>query len=172
MNRSSLVLSAVMFGLLAGCAGSPIAVGRMTPEQITAISNKDLCFAYDRGQDQKPAVGEEVTRRRLDCSRVLLQAGIEPTGAARAGMRNIAPRGDCADVEFMGVFVTEAVVGIRGQFAKVRNKRNFTEIVEVGFYQDGKPMTARTEVKAGDIGSIQLAVSDRRGSSVHITSCQ
>ncbi len=151
MSRSSLVLSPVMFSLLAACAGSPIAVARMTPEQITAVSNKDLCFAYDSGQDQTPAVREEVTRRRLDWSRVLLQAGIEPRGAARAGLGNIAggggvkitnnPNPQCEGIQVKGAearqFGAVGVVGLYIFIENVSGKRKSVTL-DIIYFIEGK----------------------------------
>lgn len=167
--RQTLCVAVGIF--ISACAGSPLAIGKMTPVEIAAVSNKDLCFAFDRGQSSKPSVSQEVSRRRLNCSRVLLAEGIEPTGAALLGVVKIAPQGNCDGIEFMGVYVTEAVVGLRGQFAKVRNHGNYTKIVEVTYFQSGKPYIARSEVAAGAIESIQLAVSDKPVSNTRLASC-
>jgi hypothetical protein len=70
--------------LLLGCVpGSPLTVGRMSPQKLQSVTSKDLCYAYDHGQDTKPAVAQEVSRRELNCGVTLREAGIEPTGAAR-----------------------------------------------------------------------------------------
>lgn len=59
------------------------------------VTSKNLCYAYDHGQDQKSAVRGEVARRRLDCAHVLIQAGLELQGAARSGLQNDSPSGEC-----------------------------------------------------------------------------
>jgi hypothetical protein len=78
----------------------------------------------------------------------------------------------CEQIEYMGLFSTQAVVGVSGYFAKVRNSSNLTKIVEVSYYATGKSSTARTEVKPGEIASIQLAVSERRPTSVRLVGCR
>jgi hypothetical protein len=170
--RPSLIALAVICGLLVACTNSPNAIGRMTPQQITTLSNNNLCYAYDHGQDQNPAVKEEVASRSLNCGRVLLQAGIEPAGAARVEVQKLPPQGNCEGIEFLGVFYTDQVLGIRGQLAKVRNQAGFTKIVSISFFEGGTEKMTQAEVKAGDIASIQLAVSDHPVSNVRITSCR
>jgi hypothetical protein len=174
MTRFTHLVIVSAFGALAGaCAlpGSPVAVGRLAPEGMTSVSDKDLCYAYDHGQSDKPAVVSEVNHRRLNCGRVLLAAGLEPTGAAMSQVQSLAPSGDCGGVEFMGMYVSDAVYGLRWQFAKVRNKAPFTKIVAVGYFQDGKPMTARGEVGAGEIGTIKLALDDHPVTNLRLNSC-
>src|SRR5689334_22751450 len=171
MTNGTFLYSVLFAVLVSACVGSPVAVGKLTPEQITSVSDKNLCFAFDRGQSSIPTVRNEVGRRRLNCSRVLLAEGIEPTGAALLGVQNIAPQGNCDGIEFMGVYVTEAVVGLRGQFAKVRNRANYTKIVEVSYFDSGKQYVARSEVGPGAIESIRLAVSDHPVTNARLVSC-
>lgn len=167
-QQSFLALALVLSGSVYGCAGSPYQLARMSPQQLTAVSDKDVCFAADQG-DPKPTIQQEVRRRRLDCARVLLQNGLEPRNTSTA---SIAATGNCAGIEFMGVFVTSAVVGLRTSFAKVRNNSSVTKIVTVGYFEDGKQKTAVAEVKASEIGSIELTLSDHPVTSTRLVSCQ
>lgn len=167
-HQSFLALALILSGLVYGCAGSPYQLARMSPQQLTAVSNKDLCFASDRG-DPQPTIQREITRRKLDCARVLLQNGIEPQ---RTSTASIAPSGNCAGIEFMGVYVTSAVVGLRTSFAKVRNNSRVTKIVTVGYFEDGQQKTAVAEVKASEIGSIELTLSDHPVTSTRVVSCR
>ena len=156
MTRSYLALVPVVISLLAACAGSPFAVARMTPEQISAVSNKDLCFAYDKGQDQTGTVREEVARRQVDCSRVLLQAGLEPRGAARAGGTSSqsssvvgrtgvkitnSPSSECEGIEVTGAEERQfGAVGVVGHFVFINNVsgRRKTVTLDIKYFIDGK----------------------------------
>ena len=138
---------------------------------MTSVSDKDLCYAYDHHQDDKPAVVAEVNRRKLTCARVLLAAGLEPSGAAMSQVQSLAPSGDCGSVEFMGMYVSDAVYGLRWQFAKVRNKAPFAKIVAVSYFQDGKLTTARGEVGAGEIGTIKLVLDDHPVTNLRLSAC-
>lgn len=151
---------------------SPLMIGRMSPTQVAAVTSKDLCYAYDHGQDDKSAVRNEVARRRLDCAQVLIQAGLEPQGAARSGLQKLSPSGECDGIEFMGVYGTAPVLGIRSQFAKVRNRGGFTRIIEVSYFEGGVQKSARGEVNAGEIESIKLATSDHPVTTVRLSSCR
>ena len=175
MTKPNATMQALLLWASAGCVAlpsSPLAIGRMSPSQITSVTPKNLCYAFDRGQADKPVVRAEVARRRLDCAQILLQAGLEPQGAARGGLQNVAPSGDCGGIEFLGLFGTAPVVGIRTQFAKIRNKGTFAKIVEVNFFEEGIQKSARGEVSAGGIESIKLTTSDRVVSSVRLVSCR
>lgn len=171
-----LLVVAVSTGLVIGCAGSPYRIARMNVEEIRSVSHQDLCFAYDQ-TDRTPLVVEEVKRRGVNCVQILRQAHIPINFIdGRSQSQNIAPTtmGDCSAIEFMGVYNTGDVVGIRGYFAKIRNKSNITKIVTVAFYTKSSPRGAQesTHVKAGDIESIKLDVSDRPPKDVRIVSCE
>lgn len=155
MTRSSLALFPVVISLLAACAGSPLAVARMTPDQISAVSSKDLCFAYDSGQYQTPTVREEVARRQVDCSRVLLQAGLEPRGAARAGVTSSqgsfagrsgvkitnSPSPQCEGIEVTGAEERQfGAAGVFGHFVFINNisGRRKSVTLDIKYFIDGK----------------------------------
>lgn len=58
---------------ICGCAGSPLAVSKLAPEELKAVSDQQLCAAfaaYKEGSLRKdvPDVVAEVKRRRADCS--------------------------------------------------------------------------------------------------------
>jgi hypothetical protein len=88
--------------LLAGCASSPSAIYRMTPEEIGAVSSPALCQAYAtarRDRESHPVLDSEVRSRGLDCEQELSHTV-----------------SDCSELE---VVSTESVA--RGIIVAVRN---------------------------------------------------
>ena len=88
--------------LLAGCASSPSAIYRMTPEEIGAVSSPALCQAYAtarRDRESHPVLDSEVRSRGLGCEQELSHTV-----------------SDCSELE---VVSTESVA--RGIIVAVRN---------------------------------------------------
>lgn len=85
MRRIALLVHASIVGLLGGCSlglpGTPNALARMSPEEITSASPKDLCFAFDL-KEEVQVISDEVARRGIQCLPVLQSHGIEATGGA------------------------------------------------------------------------------------------
>lgn len=70
MARCRFVLLAISLCFIHGCWVGPDRIAKMNTEEIRSVSNKDLCFAYDRG-DRSSLVVQEVSRRDVDCVQVL-----------------------------------------------------------------------------------------------------
>jgi len=60
------------FGALAvGCAGSPAQISKMSPEDLTKVTDKQLCYTYAALKGRRasePNFDAEVVRRNADCS--------------------------------------------------------------------------------------------------------
>lgn len=61
-------------GLVAACANSPMAIGKMTPDELTTVPDRSLCYAYAtrrRDREVTPMLQSEVDRRGLGCEEAL-----------------------------------------------------------------------------------------------------
>jgi hypothetical protein len=164
-----------------GCARAPNPVALMSPMQLRSVLDKDLCVAYDGG-NQTPSIQQEVSRRRLNCGRVLLDAGIEPQ---RIDVGTVVPLGDCGGAEFLGVFfigppwyVCDNVDsdrrchGVHGQWAEIRNGSGVSKKITVAFFLGGSQHTASMTVKAGQTEELQIASYETpEATSARIASC-
>lgn len=67
MKQSRVVLTLLTLGMsLSGCAGSPVALGNETSEQLAKESNYNLCRAAFSRHATK-AIENEVKNRQIDC---------------------------------------------------------------------------------------------------------
>ena len=108
------------------------------------------------------------------------------TASSAPSPQRTALNSACSEIELMGVYATDPVVGLSHFFAKVRNRTTLTKIVTVGFYprsslsiRDARNTlrervgdTGNAHVKGGDIARILLDTSDRPPSDVHLISCE
>lgn len=53
----------VFVPLILGCAGSPMSISTMSPEELKNVKDKDLCAAY--GMERKEKLKTEMERRTL-----------------------------------------------------------------------------------------------------------
>jgi hypothetical protein len=86
-NRRRIILG-LLLAVLAGCAGSAIALSKMDASQIKNTTNVDLCSAHlmisTRNADLPISnIDTEIQRRSLDCTPIYAQYGIVTPAAAR-----------------------------------------------------------------------------------------
>lgn len=73
-SRPGVALLGVL--ALSGCATAPINVWKMPPEQLQALSEEHLCYAYALARADRratPEVNAEVARRRITCGAAVEQ---------------------------------------------------------------------------------------------------
>lgn len=80
-------------------------VNKLSPAQIGAVKDLDLCNAYD-SSGHSTTVAAEVARRRLNCASVLTHAGISLN---RLSAADIQPQGNCVNIELMGIYATGSI---------------------------------------------------------------
>lgn len=71
-RTACVVALVVAFGALGvGCAGSPAQISKMSPEDLTKVTDAQLCYTYAALKGRRasePNVDAEVARRNADCA--------------------------------------------------------------------------------------------------------
>lgn len=187
MNKMIIKIFFVLILLgMFGCAGSPNNIKTLDNVQIKQVTDADLCNAYSAGREfHTQIIKEEIQRRGVNCNYEMEK--IKKRRNAHIPDAADLTYGACEGIELMGVYNTNAHVGLKAFFVKVRNHGTVARGVTVWFIPKASSGLVRSTgnykeqkngreiyltVNPGMIAEGQLGVSDRNPQNVRIIGCE